>query len=963
MVKTTFQIFRFYNGTIPKYFFNKLRHIWLPVLSIALSHSCLFAQNAKYRDKDESDGPLKYWFMGIENARETLGVTKEDYMVFLRFSEVRLDSLRSRFFSGPGRGKTDSSGIAKKLADMETCLEKFYKQFEKINKEYPSSVEEYRHPFRRLQSVCDTSGCTNIGFEQGNLNGWSVYYGFNNNPYPGMYSFFNLTNITGGPVGAVTHAANDPLTSNPAYYNLGVGPNPSPDYMVNITTGTRGDWLVPSVPVVSPFGGNYSVMLGDSNLVNYGAAILTKTFLVSEANADFTYQYAVFLENPKSHPYYDQPFFTVAVLDQNGDTIPYCGQYNVVSSGANSKGFDSVYVPITDAGVLGGDTAYYKNWTLVCVPLKNYIGQCVTVVFEAADCGWGGHFGYAYVDASCAPLQIITSSPAICGQNYITLTGPPGFVAYNWSSPAGFPIQGNGSQSVQIDNPGTYILVAVPVTGTSCADTLSITVTKSSAPLPAPGFTADTTCIGQPTYFINTSNPDSNSGAKFYWDFYNLGSFEDSTANPAWTFNSPGVYPVKLYEISNGCGADTTINVVVVSSPQASIIAPGTDCAGTPVTLIATGGVKYLWNTGATTNIITVTPVAPDTSFFVLVTNACSTDTAYQSIHIITNIIPVLACCDTTVLSGDSAVLNADGVSSYAWSPSLVACDTCPLTKAAPTVTTIYTVTGTDSNGCVTTDTVTINIVTCAELKLTPVSACCDTTILLVPGDSAILKVSGAVSYVWSPSAVACGTCPDTRVAPTTTTIYTVTGTDSIGCKSTDTVVVKIETCEEFKIKPVNACCDTAIPYGDSAILTARGATSYIWSPSFAGCDTCPYVKVSPTVNTTYTVTGTDSIGCKTTDTLYVKLNRCANTWIPDAFTPNGDGLNDSFFPKGDCILTYLMYVFNRWGSLIYTSNNKPWDGAVNGTIVQEDTYIYELLVTTNDLIQRTYVGKVTVIK
>jgi len=741
---------------------------------------------------------FSYWAKGLENTRQKLEASTTEFMTFQRFYEKQIDSLRAIFLMEIGAGKIDSLNATGKIKEEERNVSSLYQQFKIIEKTYPSSVDEYRHAISpRMATVCDTSGCTNIGFEQGTLNGWNAFYGFNNNS-TGTFNFFNVTNLTGGPAGAITQAANDALTFTAGFYNAGVGANPSPDYQITITSGTRGDALVPTVPVVSPYGGQYSVMLGDSTMVNYGVAILSKTFLVSAANADFTYQYAVFLENPSGHTYYTQPFFQVALLDQNGDTIPFCGQYQVVSSAGGVRGFSPVYIPPN--GTVGNDTAFYKDWTVVSVPLKKYIGQCVTIIFETGDCSKGGHFGYAYVDASCAPLQIITSSPAICGQRYITLTGPPGFVSYHWSSNTGVSLKGDTTQSIQVDSAGTYTLIVIPVTGISCSDTLSVTVPKVPGPPPIPSFKADTACTGQSTIFTNTSIPLSGPGVKFYWDFYNLGTFQDSSTNAAWQFNTPGTYYVKLYEIVNGCGADTTIKVIVVPPFFPAIFATNTDCQGNPITLTANGGGQYLWNTGATTSTITVSPSLSDTLFYVKVTNGCS-DTAYHSIHII-HVTPVIACCDTTIYYGDSALVNASG-----------------------------------------------------------------------------------------------------------------------------------------------------------------SATNYIWSPSSVACITCANTKASPTSNTTYTITGTDVNGCASSAIVEIKIDVCGNTWIPNAFSPNKDGLNDVFAPKSSCTITYTMYIFNRWGALIYKSDNKPWDGTVKGDRVQEDTYVYKILVTTTDLVKRTYIGRVTVLK
>ncbi|HXP50420.1 MAG TPA: hypothetical protein VN922_10715, partial [Bacteroidia bacterium] len=356
------------------------------------------------------------------------------------------------------------------------------------------------------------------------------------------------------------------LTSNANFYNGSVNPNPRPDYQVKITHGPQSDGLVATLPQVSPFGGSYSVMLGDSTEVNYGTAILSKTFYVTPLNDNFTYQYAVLLENPLAHSYYQQPFFIAAVLDENGDTIPHCGEYTVVSKGGLA-GFQSVYYAPS------ADSVYYKNWTIVSVPLKKYIGTCVTVVFESGDCGKGGHFGYAYIDASCAPLGIITSSPSICGQKTITLTAPSGFSRYSWSGPKnGIVSNPDTTRNIQVDSAGTYTVIVTPVTGGTCADTLSITVTKAAGPVPVPSFTADSVCVGKATSFTNTSNP---IGGKFYWDFYNTGTFQDSAVNPTWIYNNEGVYSVKLYEIVNGCGIDTVIKIQVDSTPIANFNASG----------------------------------------------------------------------------------------------------------------------------------------------------------------------------------------------------------------------------------------------------------------------------------------------------------------------------------------------------------------------------------------------------
>ncbi|HTA26351.1 MAG TPA: hypothetical protein VK809_01080, partial [Bacteroidia bacterium] len=532
---------------------------------LAFGNQHLSAQSSGSMSNETYENIYIHWFFALDKTRLNNGISKSDFDLFTRFSQKAIDSLRGDFMKRIGDDEITTSNVGKYESVLQKNIFSSYLKFENIKQRYPSSVEEFRKTKAPYLSVGCDSACSNIDFETGNLSGWYAYYANNNSSTTSN----NLNYITGGFAGAVTHAANDTLTSNPLFYNPTVGPNPKPDYQVNITSGNRGDQIVPSVPVVSPFGGHYSVMLGDSTHVNYGAAILSQTFLVGASNANFTYQYAVFLENPANHSYYQQPFFKVAVLDQNADTIPFCGEYYVVAKGG-IPGFNSVYYAPS------ADSVYYKDWTIVNVPLKHYIGQCVTVVFEAVDCALGGHFSYAYIDASCSPLNIISSSAVFCGQDSIELTAPAGESSYFWTGPAGGITSSDTSRSISVVDTGIYTVVVTPFTGATCNDTLTIHIGKTAGPMPQPSFKADTVCVGGTTTFTNTSNPIS--GASFYWDFYNLGSYDDSTTNPTWKYNIPGIYTVKLHEVLNGCGIDTYLKVVVDSLVATSFIAD-TVCA------------------------------------------------------------------------------------------------------------------------------------------------------------------------------------------------------------------------------------------------------------------------------------------------------------------------------------------------------------------------------------------------
>ena len=137
----------------------------------------------------------------------------------------------------------------------------------------------------------------------------------------------------------------------------------------------------------------------------------------------------------------------------------------------------------------------------------------------------------------------------------------------------------------------------------------------------------------------------------------------------------------------------------------------------------------------------------------------------------------------------------------------------------------------------------------------------------------------------------------------------------------------------------------------DSVQLNASGASFYTWSPSIGlSCDTCSNPFASPAVTTTYRVTGLDSNGCFVTAEVIVEVNEndsCLDNCVlytPNAFTPNGDGINDKFYPLTACTFEhYEFLIFNRWGELIFKTSNQTdkWNGKYKGSDCSVGVYAY----------------------
>src|SRR4029077_637179 len=135
--------------------------------------------------------------------------------------------------------------------------------------------------------------------------------------------------------------------------------------------------------------------------------------------------------------------------------------------------------------------------------------------------------------------------------------------------------------------------------------------------------------------------------------------------------------------------------------------------------------------------------------------------------------------------------------------------------------------------------------------------------------------------------------------------------------------------------------------------------TSNIQNPSYTYKDTGTYCP---------TLTVTNKYGCVDSITKCIVIEPFFTLYIPNAFSPNGDGTNDIFTAKGDYVCGFQMYIFDRWGmQIFYTEDiNKGWNGTINGgnNLVQEDTYVY--LIYAVDCVEfkkHTYIGKVSVVQ
>lgn len=400
------------------------------------------------------------------------------------------------------------------------------------------------------------SQCLNAGFELGNFTGWQGMRGVCcpiNTPIMGIVP--GRHTITSG-------NGTDPRTCN-------------------------------QVPVVCPWGGNFSARLGNANINNQAEA-LRYTFTVTPNSTLFTYSYAVVFEDP-GHIDEEQPRFDTRVI-VGGNAIP-CTEY-MVTAASNLPGFQTC--PGIDSQ---GDPILitFRNWTTVGVDLTSYIGQPVTVEFRTGDCDLGGHFGYAYIDAiSCQPMEIELNY--CVGDTAAVLTAPPGFQSYNWST-------GETTQTITVD-PNNYNLITCEIISFSgCVANLSTIVNPAD---PQMNFSATNPCFGNPVSITNNTTSIHSPIISWSWDFGN--GTTSNQQNPSPQYTSPGEYDISLIAVTE-LGCSDTLTVPIEIYPLPVIIVDNAEiCLGDSTSLFSYGAQFYTWspsnflNTDIGNNVVSTPP-------------------------------------------------------------------------------------------------------------------------------------------------------------------------------------------------------------------------------------------------------------------------------------------------------------------------------------------------------------------
>ncbi len=432
------------------------------------------------------------------------------------------------------------------------------------------------------------------------------------------------------------------------------------------------------------------------------------------------------------------------------------------------------------------------------------------------------------------PNVYLSGPTSLCQGETATLTALGGS-QYVWNN-------GLTTNSIQVTQGGTYVVTAY--NNYNCSASSSITITTLN--IPNYSLTPDTTiCQGGSALLQATAV----SGYTYAWS---TGSLQSSI-----TIQNAGQYSVTVTNES-GCSLARSTNVTLNEVPTVSIAGNTLFCEGSSTTLTANvpTGCTYEWSTG-TTN--TPLMVATAGTYTVTAYNAAGCSST-ASANVTMNSIPTpIINGVTTICRGESTILTASGGTSYLWSNGT----TGPTLAISPTENTAYIVTVTNQQGCTASTSVTVTVNTLPTLVINGNPQFCE-------GSSTTLTATGATSYTWSTGATT------SSVTLNTAGLYYVTARNSMNCQRTDSVQIVELSSPVIGISGDNMLCEST-----SGTLTATGGSTYVWSTG----ENTNNILISPTVTTTYTVTGYDAVGCSSTVSKVVNVEATPDVHITGTTT------------------------------------------------------------------------------
>ncbi len=552
------------------------------------------------------------------------------------------------------------------------------------------------------------------------------------------------------------------------------------------------------------------------------------------------------------------------------------------------------------------------------------------------------------------PTPSISGNFAFCQGDNSNIDAGQGYVTYLWSN-------GSGTQVINVDNPGSYTVTVTDNNG--CSASASTTIIVHS--LPVPVITGNNAiCDGTTTTF------NAGNYASYIWS--------DGSGANTLTTGVAGTYEVTVTDV-NGCTGSTSETLVVYDLPSASITGDNTICFGeqSPLnfTFIGTAPFTYTFTNGIVvsppqtslnnSSVINIGPGATTTYSLVTISDAHCSGSVAGSASITVNQLPQPSISgDLSICNGETTTLTATpGFVSYNWSNS----------SNIPVISTgtggLYTVTVVDNNGCSGTSPA-VNLV----VNAVPVVAFTNDTSLTcsVPKinftNLSVYDAQSTFEWTFGDGGVSTAANPshlyyNPGTYPVTLVITTPAGCTNSASSNVEVLFFPLPVADFVTSPPVTNVFTGKVGFVDRS----SHAVSWRWDFGDGGqsFEQNPQHYYNAVGEYLVTLVISSVAGCEDIHQEIININPY---YIPNAFTPNGDGVNDVFFYSGYAldVASYNMKIFNRWGQVVFTGTgeNDNWNGeTAEGDPAPLGTYVYRLIVKTKGGKEHVFNGQVNLVR
>ena len=643
--------------------------------------------------------------------------------------------------------------------------------------------------------------------------------------------------------------------------------------------------------------------------------------------------------------------------------------YPVVNLSSNSAvcAGNGINLSATGGGVYqwNGPNAFGTNLQNPTIPNATPVnGGVYTAIVTTSACATTKTINVIVLN----PTVSATNTGPYCSTFTVQLNGiSTPVLSYAWAGP-GF-IANTQNASIPNATSSASGIYTLTVNDGTCA--VSATTSVTVYPLPVP-----VAISNAPVCEASILTFTANGGTSYAWSGPN--NFSSLNQNPiinAVTPNANGIYSLTVTDL-NGCVKSTFININIMPLPIVSISGAYL-CIGQTATLTSSGGVSYSWTgpngfTSVMQNLTLNNITNNEVGDYVVVVTGANSCTLAAGTKIIVYPLPMpIASCSGSVCLNGKVIFQSSGGLLYQWTgpngfisnePNTFLNNANSLNYSGT-----YTLGVTDSKGCKGSTTTNLTVL---PLPTATLSANVNNKCIPFCSTFSIAGTAGLQNVQWNMNngGLVGGTTYTDCFKNSGSYILRSNFSDINGCSNTSTFVINAYPIPfaDFHFGPGLPIENDQIEFKDGSIgpeinswswyFATNANTSFHQNPTYV-FDTPGSFPVTLIISNKW--------GCKDTVTKAIIVAEDFSLFVPNIFTPNGDGVNDTFQPKGYGIVKYNLQVFDRWGEKLYetTDFTKGWDGTFKGKLSKEESYIWKIVVNNAQGKIKEYTGHVSILK